>query len=89
MPRLDLRPIDTISVLTPSTKPDSPHVCDRYLIALAVVAEGRACPFPDTFVMSADCWLESEGIETLIGRDILDECFFQYMGPERRFTLAL
>ena len=38
--------------------------------------------------MSADCWHEDEGMEALIGRDILDHCFFQYLGPDRRFTLA-
>ncbi len=86
---LDLNPIDQIPVLTPSTRPDAPHVCDRFLVSLSLVAEGRACPFPDTEVMAADCWLEDEGIEALVGRDILDRCFFQYLGPDHRFTLAL
>ncbi len=85
---LDLRSVDRIEVLTPSTRPDAPHSFERYQVALALVAEGRSCPFPETLVMSADCWLEDEGMEALIGRDILDHCFFQYLGPDRRFTLA-
>jgi hypothetical protein len=54
-----------------------------------MVAGGRACPFPDTYVMSADCWLEGEGIEGLIGRDILARCNFMYFGPEGGFNLSL
>jgi hypothetical protein len=38
--------------------------------------------------MVADCWLPGEGIEALLGMDILSLCFFQLMGPERQFTLA-
>ena len=85
---LDLRPLDQIAVLTPSTKPDAPHLADWHQVSLSLVAEGRECPFPDTHVMSADCWLEGEGMEALIGRDILDRCFFQYLGLDRKYTLA-
>jgi hypothetical protein len=85
---LDLRPLDQIAVLTPSTKPDVPHIADWHQVSLSLVADGRECSFPDIHVMSADCWLESEGMEALIGRDILDRCFFQYFGLDRRFTLA-
>jgi hypothetical protein len=46
------------------------------------------CPFRDFNVLATDCWHPDEGIEALIGRDILDLCFFQYMGPDRRFTVA-
>ena len=85
---LDLKPLDTLSVLTPSTRPDAPHPFDRFQVSLALIAEGRSCPFPDTLVIATDCWLEDEGMEGLIGRDILDRCFFQYLGLDRRFTLA-
>jgi len=86
---LDLRPFDQISVYTSSTPPGSPHFCDRFVVSLSMVAEGRACPFPDTYVMSADCWLEGEGIEALVGRDILERCNLMYFGPEGTFNLSL
>ena len=57
-------------------------------MSLGFVAGGRHHPFPDTHVIATDCWLPDEGIEALIGRDILDQCFFQYIGIERTFTIA-
>lgn len=85
---LDLTPSDELAILTPSTLPDSPHACPLYQVSLAIVAEGRSCPFPDCDVIATDCWHPGEGIEGLIGRDILDRCFFQYIGQDRRFTLS-
>ncbi|MBP3954957.1 hypothetical protein J8F10_06635 [Gemmata sp. G18] len=85
---LDLRPIDRISILTPSTPPDRPHLCDVHLVALALVASGRANQFPETHVIETDCWHPAEGIEGLIGRDILARCNFWYVGVEGTFTIA-
>lgn len=85
---LDISPVATTSVYTPSTPPGSPYHCDLYDVSLSLVADGRSHPFPDLRVMEADCWLPGEGIEALIGMDILNSCYFQFMGPDRRFTLA-
>jgi hypothetical protein len=85
---LDVTPVDKIAVMTPSTSPDSPHQANLYDVSLSVVAGGRANPIADFRVMEADCWLAGEGVEALIGRDILERCFFQYRGPDRAFTLA-
>jgi hypothetical protein len=85
---LELPPVGKFKILTPSTLPDRPHECDLYDVALSLVAGGRSHLMPESRVMAADCWLPGEGIEGLIGRDILDQCFFQYMGPDRIFTLA-
>jgi hypothetical protein len=38
--------------------------------------------------MVADCWHPIEGIEALLGMDVLMQCFFQLMGPDKQFTLA-
>jgi hypothetical protein len=85
---LDVTPVAKTFVLTPSTPPNAPHECDLYHVSLSLVADGSAHQFPDSQVIAADCWLAGEGIEALIGRDILDRCFFQYVGLERKFTLA-
>jgi len=85
---LDITPIAKTLILTPSTPPHAPHECDLYHVSLSLVADGSAHAFPESRGMAADCWLEGEGIEALIGRDILDRCFFQYIGLERKFTLA-
>lgn len=85
---LDLTPVAKLGVITPSTPAHTPHECDLYDVALSLVAGGAAYPFPDTQVMAADCWLPDEGIEALVGMDILSRGFFQLMGPERQFVFA-
>lgn len=85
---LDLRPLDQTSIYTPSTQPGSPHPCNQYLVALAFVAGGRHHPFPETHVIETDCWPSEEGIEALIGRDILNWCNFWYVGIERTFNIS-
>jgi hypothetical protein len=85
---LDLTPVTKLGVITPSTPPNTPHECDLFDVALSLVAGGAAHPFPDARVMEADCWLPGEGIEALLGMDILTRCFFQLMGPEGQFVLA-
>jgi hypothetical protein len=85
---LDLTPVSTEMVYTPSTSPTSPHKCDLYDVSLSLVANGGAHPFPDTRVMAADCWLPGEGLEALIGMDILCGCNFQLWGPEKQFVLS-
>ncbi len=85
---LDLTPIDRIDVYTPSTKEDAPHQCDLYDVALFLVAGGQTHRLPDSRIVAADCWHADEGIQALIGRDILDRCYFQYHGLSRKFTLS-
>jgi hypothetical protein len=86
---LSITPVSKLDVLTPSTPPNSPHICDVYDVSLSLVANESPRAFPDARVMVADCWLPNEGIEALLGMDILKFCFFQLMGPEGRFMLAL
>jgi hypothetical protein len=33
--------------------------------------------------------MENEGIEALLGMDVLGHCHFQLFGPEKEFVLAL
>ena len=86
---LDITPITRTKILTPSTTADKPFETNLYDLALSLVVDGSAHPFPDARVMEADCWVADEDHEALIGTDVLARCFFQYMGPDRRFTLAL
>ena len=86
--QLGLSPVSNLPVITPSTRPDAPHIVDLYDVALSVVANGSAHPFPPSRVMEADCWLPNEGIDALIGTDILNHCNFWFRGPDRAFTLA-
>jgi hypothetical protein len=85
---LGVSPVGKITIYTPSTSPDLPHECNLYDVILCLVANGRLNQFPGLRVIEADCWHPDEGVEALLGRDILKECFFQYLGPDGKFTLA-
>ena len=85
---LDITPITKTQILTPSTPAHTPFETALYDVSLGLVADGASHPFPDTRVMEADCWHPGEEFEALIGTDILGRCFFQYIGLDRRFTLA-
>jgi hypothetical protein len=82
---LDITPVTRSTVITAS---NTPHECDFYDVSLSLVANGSAHLFPDTRVMEADCWQPDEGVEAIIGMDILFSCNFQLLGPERQFILA-
>ncbi len=87
---LELPPVGSVAILTPSTRPDAPHHCDLFDVTLSFVADGRAQPFGGLRVIAADGWHPGaeQGVEALIGRDVLDRCVFSYLGPDRAFTFA-
>lgn len=85
---LDLTPVAKLGIITPSTPAHAPFDCDLYDVSLALVAGGAAHAIPDMQVMAADCWHPNEGIEALLGMDVLTRGFFQLMGPERQFIFA-
>jgi hypothetical protein len=85
---LRVAPVGKMPLLTPSTVQESPHECDVFDVSHSLVANGAAHPFGTSRVILADCWMEDEGMEGLIGRDILDRCNFLYFGRERSFTLG-
>jgi hypothetical protein len=85
---LGIEAVDAVPILTPSTRVEAPFTTDLYDVSLSLVADGSSHSFSDSRVLEADCWIPGEGIEALIGTDILNRCFFQFIGPDRRFTLA-
>lgn len=86
--KLDLEPVGSTSVFTPSTNHDQPFDADLFDVSLSLTGDGRLFTFPDSRVMSADCWSPEEEVQALLGRDILNRCIFQYIGREQQFTLA-
>ena len=86
---LDIRPVQDISILTPSTRPDAPHVCGLYRVSWSLVAGGVPHTFSNSLdVILADGFHPDEGIDALIGRDILARCAFQYWGPDGSFHFS-
>jgi hypothetical protein len=85
---LGIEPFDRILICTPSTEPDSPHACDQYDVSLSLVSGGSLLTFPSIHVIAPEDFSREEGIQALIGRDVLDRCVFEYFGPHKQFRLS-
>lgn len=70
---------------TPSTG-DRPHACNQYDVCLVLVHPERQVEFGEMPVI--DSSLQIQGIQALIGRDVLSHCLFVYDGKDDRFIFA-
>jgi hypothetical protein len=73
-------------VHTPSTQIDVPHVANLYDISLVLLHPLVTRTFHALPVMESQ--LSHQGIQALIGRDILANCLLTYDGSARNFCLA-
>jgi Aspartyl protease len=84
---LGLTPTGRVMISTPSTA-GQPHHCNQYDISIfipgAVGGGGHLVPA----LAVVETHLRSQGIDGLIGRDVLDNCTFIYNGSAKMFTLA-
>lgn len=86
--KLELTPTGTVSVHTPSTGPAA-HLAEQYDVSLIIPGAGThhvPLALPAIPVMAAD--LSVQGIDALIGRDVLRDCIFIYNGSVGLFTIA-
>jgi hypothetical protein len=74
-------------VHTPSTQASAPHCASVYDISLALAHPLMARAFNALPVIEAQ--LIHQGIQALIGRDILSHCLFVYDGQSGNFALSL
>jgi hypothetical protein len=75
-------------VHTPSTG-TAPAVADQYDVGLAIFASANQVPlFLATVPVIAAALTTTQGIQALIGRDILAQCLLHYNGTTGTFTLA-
>lgn len=65
-----------------------PQTTNRYWVKLAFVSGGTVVDFGEALVLATDCFDEGEEHQALIGRDVLERCVLNYMGPSKRFTFA-
>jgi hypothetical protein len=85
---LGLTPKGSVPVNTPSTG-DAPHMADAYDVSLIIppATVGQTpLAFPNISVIASR--LAVQGIQALIGRDILSQCYFTYNGTMGIFTVA-
>jgi hypothetical protein len=85
--QLQIKPIDEIEVLTPSTT-EGPKKFNQYPVSLALgPEEGIELLVPTVPVLG--CWFtEGEGIRAMLGRDVLRHCLFVLDGKAGVFSLA-
>lgn len=82
---LQLMPTGTASITTPSTG-TKPHETYQYDVSIYIPSSGGHLSFKTIPVIESQ--LKSQGIDGLLGRDILDRCLFSYNGSMKLFTLA-
>lgn len=85
--QLGLQPTGIVSIQTPSTG-GGLHRCNQYDISMFIpgASAGQGHLIPALPVIETH--LRSQGIDGLIGRDIIDSCTFIYNGTAGYFTLA-
>jgi len=82
---LGLQPTGRVLISTPSTA-GQPHHCNQYDISIFIPGSSGGHLVPA--LPAVETHLRSQGIDGLIGRDVLDNCTFIYNGTLKIFTLA-
>ena len=84
--QLGLQPTGVAPIKTPSTGAGLHH-CNQYDISM-VIAGSTGQAFIVEALPVIGTHLRSQGIDGLIGRDVLDKCTLIYNGTANMFTLA-
>ena len=84
---LGLTPKGEADVLTPSTT-EGPERADEYDCGLFIFAETAANPYIVRNIPVLASPLQQQGIDAIIGRDVLAKCVLVYNGSTSRYTLA-
>jgi heterotetrameric sarcosine oxidase gamma subunit len=72
---LGIQPFGNIPVRTPSTKPGKPFWCDQFDVSVTLLSGDRQVCIPSVHAIASDDFdEEEEGVQAIIGRDILDRC---------------
>jgi hypothetical protein len=81
---LDLKPLGKRRVITPSTG-HTPHECHEFVVSISLVELSAGQHHRSTAVIES-IFLPEEGIQALLGRDLLENCTFFYNGRQKEFT---
>lgn len=84
---LSLQPTGSTQVLTPSSGP-SGATKNQYDVGLLIPGGTNQPPLIKTTIPVIESDLKVQGIQALIGRDVLSECVLIYNGRAGFFTLA-
>jgi len=83
---LNIQPTGTIQAHTPSTA-GMPVTLSQYALTLAIPLQGSHYHFIYD-VPVAECHLQAQGIDGLLGRDVLAQAILIYNGTTGLYTLS-
>ena len=83
---LSITPSGFTTIHTPSTNADSNHQCNQYDVFLSILHHELSRFFHVTPVIESN--FSHQGIDGLLGRDILESCVFIYNGELGIYTLS-
>jgi hypothetical protein len=84
--KLQLTPSGLIDIHTPSTTANNAHACHQYDVTLIIPHPGISRSFNAIPVLESN--LKHQGIDGLMGRDVLSHCLFVYNGELKIYTLS-
>ena len=84
---LGLNPTGTAKIFTPSSGQVAVER-DQYDVGILILAKQNQTPLYIGTVGVIAVQLKYQGIDALIGRDILSQCILQYNGSMGQFSLA-
>src|SRR5262245_36489169 len=85
---LGLQPTGRTAISTPSTPAAAPHFCDQYDVSIYIPGATGIAGYFNMAIPIITTHLRSQGIDGLIGRDILNQCTLIYNGTALFCTLA-
>jgi hypothetical protein len=85
--RLQLVPSGTVPVHTPSTS-GTPHICSQFDIGIGLLMDNGQVHSPGLVIPVIESDLGSQGIQALLGRNLLEQGILIYDGRRRLLTLA-
>lgn len=83
---LNLTPSGATPIQTPSTTESNPHLCNQYDVSLIIPHNALSRQFNAVPVIESK--FSHQGIDGLLGRDILNHCVFIYNGELGIYTLS-
>jgi hypothetical protein len=84
--QLKLMPTGVIAAHTPSTG-GTPHQMNQYDVSLSIPHQSITRHFQALAVSEGH--LKVQGLDGLLGRDVLADCLFLYTGPDKVFILSI
>ncbi len=83
--KLELQATGAVPIHTPSTG-ETPHWCDQFDVSVALLHPRLQMTIRALPVLASP--LAYQGLQVLLGRDVLAQCLLVYDGPTGLFSLA-